>query len=598
MYKLITFSILLQLTRLMFAGQFFVTPDGLPTGDGSMLHPWDIQTAFNQPSSVFPNDTIWLREGTYSGNFISNLIGEPDAFIHVIQFPLERAVIQDNRQFASGATLQVNGSWCIYKNFEIANINPNRNSIGADSFRPMGLQIEADHTKFINLVIHDTGHGIGFWADAVDAEIYGCVIYNCGTSNSPGEYSTHGHGIYSQNNVGYKTIKNNIIFNQFGFGLHLYPNPGNVINYFIEGNTLFNNGILTNDTIRYSNILLQTYTPYQIDNIQITDNLTYDSKSFYTYTSIYEADLLLGAFDVNSKNLVVENNYFSGKGRPGLAILNWDTVQYNFNTSYYDPNGTIGLVIPDGIDNSDYNWNYNNYYGGENTQQFSYQYAPSINFEAWKALTGYDSGSNFFENKPDENYIVIQPNDYETGRANLLVYNWLNLSDITLNLSSTGLIEGQTFKIVDVQNFFGEPLYTGTYTGDNPTVTISTKGLSTMAPVGLGAIPNTASEFLTLIIIPTSHLNALNQITPSVSKLNCYPNPANNQINITYCTAKPRNILYEIYSLEGNLLYSENNAVTAGSHTHTVQLPNAHPGLYIVKLNVDNTIHSQTIIIQ
>src|SRR5262249_10500020 len=43
--------------------QYFASPGGSPSGDGSVSNPWDLQTALNQPSSVHPGDTIWLRGG-------------------------------------------------------------------------------------------------------------------------------------------------------------------------------------------------------------------------------------------------------------------------------------------------------------------------------------------------------------------------------------------------------------------------------------------------------------------------------------------------------------------------------------------------------
>ena len=56
---------------------FFVAPGLGPGGNGSIDHPWSLTFALSHPLDVQPGDTIWLRGGTYTGNFTSywNLLG-------------------------------------------------------------------------------------------------------------------------------------------------------------------------------------------------------------------------------------------------------------------------------------------------------------------------------------------------------------------------------------------------------------------------------------------------------------------------------------------------------------------------------------------
>src|SRR5450759_4222902 len=97
--------------------QFFVSPDGKSSGDGSMERPWDLATALAGPGAVQPGDTIWLRGGTYRGGFRSSLSGRKGAPIIVRQYPGERAVI-DGKGFSgkgfSGFALDIAGSWTWY----------------------------------------------------------------------------------------------------------------------------------------------------------------------------------------------------------------------------------------------------------------------------------------------------------------------------------------------------------------------------------------------------------------------------------------------------------------------------------------------------
>src|SRR4051794_24178406 len=70
------------------ATEFYVSPTGTASGNGSASSPWDLQTALNQPASVKPGDTIWVRGGVHRLNnrptkFTSRLTGAAGAPITV-----------------------------------------------------------------------------------------------------------------------------------------------------------------------------------------------------------------------------------------------------------------------------------------------------------------------------------------------------------------------------------------------------------------------------------------------------------------------------------------------------------------------------------
>ncbi len=78
------------------AADFYVTPTGKSAGDGSPESPWSLAKAFSHPASVKPGDTIWLRGGTYVGPFASQLKGTASKPIIVRQYPGERVTIDGN----------------------------------------------------------------------------------------------------------------------------------------------------------------------------------------------------------------------------------------------------------------------------------------------------------------------------------------------------------------------------------------------------------------------------------------------------------------------------------------------------------------------
>ena len=50
--------------------------------------------------------------------------------------------------------------------------------------------------------------------------------------------------------------------------------------------------------------------------------------------------------------------------------------------------------------------------------------------------------------------VLVRPNKYEPGRANLCVYNWASQKAVDADLSAVGLKTGDRYAVRDVQNFF------------------------------------------------------------------------------------------------------------------------------------------------
>src|SRR5437764_1201032 len=106
--------------------------------------------------------------------------------------------------------------------------------------RPTGIYVlqSAHDLKFINLIIHDTGHGFYTENTAHNIEIYGCIIYNGGDQNAASGGRSDGHGIYIKGDGnGWKIVRDNVIFDQFGFGIHGYAESGQALkNLVFDGN--------------------------------------------------------------------------------------------------------------------------------------------------------------------------------------------------------------------------------------------------------------------------------------------------------------------------------------------------------------------------
>ena len=433
---------LLLVTRTAQAADFYVAPNASTSGTGTIGNPWTLQTALNQPSAVHPGDTIWLRGGTYTGHYTSHLVGTSSNPIKVRQYPGERARIDGNMASTAG-TLIVNGSYTWFWGFEVFNSDPTRYT--SDSSDPprrgLGVQLSGTGTRLINMVIHDTTEGVLTGSGTPATEISGSLIYYNGY-DSPDR--GHGHGIYIQNDAGNpaKKVYDNIVHSQYGYGLHGYTEGGDLDNIEYKGNTVFDNGSISSHGYT-TNILLGGMQ--KADNGKVTYNMTWSQGHAGANNLGYSA---------GCSNTTVTNNYFSNQ--TALKLVSCGIAAMNSNT----------------------------FYG---------------------SLVGWSSGSfpsnTFLSSQPTGVKVFVRPNAYESGRANITVYNWANQSTVSVDVSGI-LSSGDGYEVRNAQDFYGAPVLTGTYNG-SPLVLPMT-GLSVAAPVGDAAPPRSGPQFNAFILLPAS----------------------------------------------------------------------------------------------
>ncbi len=393
----------------------FVSPSGSAQATGSSVDPWDLATALAGASGrVHPGDTLWLRQGTYSGNFNSTLSGSSSAPIIVRQYPGERATIN--------GTMNVNGLYTWYWGFEVANTSTSTIDI-------MGINSRCPGCRFINLVIHDhSGNGLGMWAEGPDQEAYGNIIYNNGFRGQGA--GQNAHGIYGQNRTGSQRILNNIIFNQFGYGVHVYGSDKAALNnYRIEGNTAFDNGL-------GGRLGMAGGMDYQVGGESPLQKLVFTENNSYRNTSLRADNTACLGYDWGPLNYggEITDNYFVGR----LLIVQWGSLDTARNT-------VIEAQAPPGL------------------------------------------------------RVLVQPNSYEPGRANVIVYNWSHQASVELNLSGI-LQHGQAYEVRDAEDFFGPPVASGRYAG--VAIDIPLGGSSVASSITGLATAATGIEFGAFVIVP------------------------------------------------------------------------------------------------
>jgi hypothetical protein len=445
---------------------WYIAPYGTPDGDGSMERPWDMETALLKADAEH-GDTIWVRGGTYRGTFVSWISGSADAPIIIRAYPGERVVL-DSGVGRNRSTITVMGQHIWFWGLEFTNSEAVRvaqadgsspediefgggMNIGSSGAEEAGIGV-----RLINSIMHDVGSGVGMWRHAADAEVYGCIIYNNGWQ---GPDRGHGHGIYAQNQVGTKRIVDNIVFNHFGYGVHVYGSDDAALDGFhVEGNILFNNGSLG----RYKNepgaapqpnILIGGGTP--ASRAVVTNNMTYSSFDF-------RENIELDYADTANRDIIVTNNYAVG-GSPVLALGNWDEAQVTGNTLYGRGTSTlVNMPLPETRNPAAYTWNNNTYYSPQGAP-FRFR-EEELALAGWQQTTGLDSDSRLAAPRPKDVAVFVRPNQYEAGRAHIAVYNWTEQEAVTLDLSAL-LAPGARYEIHNVQELFGEPVVSGTYEG-------------------------------------------------------------------------------------------------------------------------------------
>jgi uncharacterized protein YjdB len=447
---------------------WYVTPSGSASGSGSSSSPWDLATALSGAGGrVQPGDTIWLRGGTYVGSFSATLNGTATARVVVRQYPGERATLD--------GTLNVYGSYSVFWGFEIMRSAPTGSLAGID-YRGLASQ-------FINLVVHDAANsGIGFWGTSVGGELYGCLVYNNGT------HYNQDHGIYFNSTYATdptKSLTDNIVFNNWAYGLHGWgPNPGEHANLHLDGNVSFGNASISYPVNTAADILVGGSPA---TGLQITNSYTYERAGAGTWAA------RIGVSTPSNQDAVITGNTFVGFVQVGP----WSTATMNGNVFYSSAN-VLSIAAPTGL-----SWSRNAHYRDPATAAWGTTDVGSFTtFAGWKATTGLGGSDSIPGMVPTGTQVIIRPNKYEPGRANIIVYNWSGAATVSVDLSNV-LTSGQSYDIVNAQDFYGTPVVSGRYSGG--AVSLPMAGITPPAPLGrtFTPAPVTGPWFNVFVVRPS-----------------------------------------------------------------------------------------------
>jgi hypothetical protein len=385
---------------------------------------------------------IWLRGGTYTGNFVSRLKGNEGAEITVRAYGRER-VILDGRsdKTPSASPLLIEGPYVVVWGLEVTSSDPGRvGAPGTDvDLRATGISVLGSHTKLINNIVHDTGNCIGHWTPGTDAEVYGNILYFCGWD---GPIRGHGHALYVQNAGGIKEIRENIMFDEFAYGIHAYTETG------------------------------------AIDDLRFRRNVVFGASSLSRLTPNWAADILVGGSRV-ARRPVLEGNFTyraRGSNKLGYSVgTDGATV-----TGNYFIEGVDGLALST-VDPRNLTMTGNTFLGS----------VPDAN----------QFPDNIFESTPPHGvWRFVLPNAYDSNRVTLVVYNWDAQDRVPVDASAF-LKAGDQYELHNVQDYFGDTI---TSTHDGGQLMLPMRDHTVGVPIGWHAPPTTFPTFGVFVLIKTA----------------------------------------------------------------------------------------------
>jgi hypothetical protein len=255
-----------------------------------------------------------------------------------------------------------------------------------------------------------------------------------------------------------------------------------------DGNIVFNNGAISRNGQHVDNILFASGSG--LENIVVQNNYTYHTPSGdIGYSRVG------WQFDQSNKTVVVRDNYWIG-GDLAVMLTHWSAARFTGNTVYSKSKLIALLDAAPGQDTRQYVWDSNHYYG---SGRFRFA-GKDTDWTGWRRESTLDRSSQFSAGAPHGVWTFVRPNRYESGRANIAVYNW-NLAPV-VSIDVSGVVAaGATYEIRDAENFFGRPIVSGTY--DGRPIAIPMTGLTAAQPNGDVPAPprHTAPEFGAFVLL-------------------------------------------------------------------------------------------------
>lgn len=416
-----------------------VTPPPVPPPVEPIVSDYTVSTQndMNQimaRTDIQPGKIIVVRAGTYVGpngqssfarQWVCRWKGLASAKIIVRAAKGERAIIDGG--------INVANSDVRYHGLEFKNsLATNRRVV--QSALCGAFDIQGARVDIVNCIIHDTGHpGIGQWGSQGDGGLlYGNIIWGCGFFDANDNGNKRGCGIYAQTkDVGSKNkVESCILGANFTQGIHFRGSDNTAVPVpQLSGFAVEKCVFLPGDDARLCGWWLGGQR-------KITGSRLIGNHFHVPWPAKRGHDMCLHEPSSTPSSMEAVGNYFSGGGTNLHPYYTGGDFRDN---TFYNLDPTGKYIFEDGAASRVYSGN--KYHG---------------------VAQSFPGGSRITGPPPDSVHII--PNTYDLDRAHIVVYNWSNKASVNLNLTGS-LGVGDKFKILDAQNYFGPPVFTGTFDG-------------------------------------------------------------------------------------------------------------------------------------
>jgi phosphodiesterase/alkaline phosphatase D-like protein len=384
-----------------------------------------------------------------------------------------------------GHNLEIVGSDTIYRDFEVTNSDPVRTQNNGDTQAAPhmrgSLDVRGPRVKLINLVIHDLQEGIGGPTSSYGAEVYGCIIFNNGYVNTnPRQYN--GHGLYLQNtdSANSKLVRESITFNNFAVGLKAESQNANSIGIHAIGIIAFNNGSPSGQVgLRRGDVLMGA-------NNGSADDLIIDQSFAYDPPNTIGGGFSLSFTDSTGRGAIT--NSVSAVGPRGLHWVRGGNIVITDNLFRINAGDGPYEHLMENISAVSTQIDRNHYYNTSGNSIVFCKNSDCRDFSAWRSAFGFDGAGTYSTAAPTGKWVYVRPNAYETGRANIIIYNWDLSTTVDVDVSAV-LQPGDAYAVYAAEDSLGAPVVSGTYVGGR--IAIPMSGTNVRAPIGLGFTPGT-----------------------------------------------------------------------------------------------------------
>jgi hypothetical protein len=305
-------------------------------GIGTLNDPYNLVDALRS-GALIRGETLYLRGGTYTGNFALSAGGLLGNNINIRAFENEIPIIDGN--------LSVTGNNVHIEGLVVTDSAFTDRSSGAGGH--VAIDALGDNIEIINCVIRNGAQGLGSSPSKINLLVYGSLFGLCGWD------AQLGHGLYPENAEAYKTIEHCIIGDNFGYGLNAWNSDSGASDYWkVLENIAFRNGFLRTAAASLPNYQVGGQSANQGHIIRgnvsyagemrvgdagdnpVTDTLVEDN------VLVYSVPFRLAKFQVAGNT--IQNNRFYGTVDWGTA----ENVGYS-NSTFPDNSYNAAGTMPD-----------------------------------------------------------------------------------------------------------------------------------------------------------------------------------------------------------------------------------------------------------